>query len=104
MNIIIDFVVSIFNSLAIILKKIQLPGSLNYLYYILGSLILIAIFRVVKSGSTGLPGVLDNSLSSFKQNKYKKDEADRERKAQVFILLVGNKKQEKDKKYIDYKG
>lgn len=97
MNIIIDFVVSIFNSLAIIFKKIQLPGSLNYLDYILGSLILITIFRVVKGGSTGLPSVFDNSLSSFKQNKYKKDEAERKRKEQVIILLVDNDKNEKDK-------
>lgn len=90
MQLIIDYVVYIFNNIFEILKKIQLPNSLNYLDYLLGSLILIFIFGIIKGGSTALPSVLNGSISSFKQNKYKKDLAERKRKQQIIETQKNN--------------
>lgn len=52
MDIVIDFVTTIFMKIVDILDMIKLPGSLSALHYFLGAIIIGFIFRLVKGGST----------------------------------------------------
>ena len=81
MRLIIDYVIFVFDYIVRILSTLQLPGSLSLLDYILCSLILITIFKMLKGGSGELTSFFDSSLSTFEQKKYKKDAAEKNRKA-----------------------
>ena len=87
MRLIIDYVIFVFDYIVRILSTLQLPGSLSLLDYILCSLILITIFKMLKGGSGELTSFFDSSLSSFEQKKYKKDAAEKNRKEQVLIIF-----------------
>lgn len=80
---IIDYVVFVFEYLVEMMKTIKLPGSLSLLDYMLISLILIVVFKVIKGSGGEVNRFFDSSLTSFKQQKYKKDISEQRRKQQI---------------------